>query len=150
MYKVFMQLRIQICSNDVLSVYSSAITNSSERSGRTEGLEIQDWYLQYSIIVTICTWKCLNFYHIEESLYHIHVTCNAGNFLLVDGRAALQWEKFLPRQPNKPTHLLASVAWRWAPTSSPQEVCSSFKLTAFETLLVPFPLETGIPHKPHQ
>lgn len=41
-YKVFMQLRIQICSNDVLSVYSSATTNSSESSGGTAVSEIQD------------------------------------------------------------------------------------------------------------
>lgn len=79
MYKVFMQLRIQTCSNDVLSVYSSAVTNSSERSGGTEGLEIQDWRLQNSIIVTICTWKCFSYCHTEESLSHMQAACNAGN-----------------------------------------------------------------------
>lgn len=40
----------------------------------------------------------------------MHVNCYAGNFLLADGPAALQWEKFLPKQPNKPTRLLALVA----------------------------------------
>lgn len=41
-YEVFIPLRTQTCSNDVLSVYSSTVTNSSEGSAGTEGSEMQD------------------------------------------------------------------------------------------------------------
>lgn len=110
-----MQLRIQICSNDIVSVYSSATVNSSERSGGPEGLEIQDWHLQYSIILTIHMLKCLSYYRIRKSLTHTYGPCNAVNYLLGDSPAVFSWAKFLPKQPNKRTYLFASVIWCWAP-----------------------------------
>lgn len=140
MYKVFMPLRTQTCSNDVLSVYSSAVTNSSERSGGTEGSEMQDWHLQSSIIVTICTWKCLSYCHREGSLSHMKAACNAGKRLMVlqHSRGRIPppgtWEIHTFTYLSGPmlrTHLSTTEMWK------------SAKLTAFLPPLVSVLLGTG-------
>lgn len=141
MYKVFMPLRTQTCSNDVLSVYSSAVTNSSERSGATEGSEMQDWRLQSSIIVTTCTWKRLSYCHREESL--MQAACTAGN---------RPWRTSMGRIPPPDTWEIQTFTYLGGPVLSTHistiEMWKSSTLTSFLPPLVPCPGDWQ-PHQPH-
>lgn len=138
-----MPLRTQTCSNDVLSVYSSAVTNSSEGPGGTEGLEMQDWRLQSSIIVTICTWKCFSYCHTEESLSH-----KQGAVMLAIYPPSW-WPCSTSREGISPpaTWEIHTLTYLSGPMLSTHifttEMWKSSKLTTFLPPLVPLPLGTG-------